>query len=142
MNRIIVLVCLVGLAVSACGPATPEPVTGGEQPVAGEGEGTTTGAPEVEPGLERPVEPIGGEPVPPTEPGQGGVAGADRDADGILDAGDRCPDEPEDRDGFQDEDGCPEPDNDQDGLSDIDDMCPAEPEDMDGQQDLDGCPDR
>jgi outer membrane protein OmpA-like peptidoglycan-associated protein len=29
---------------------------------------------------------------------------------------DKCPDEPEDKDGFEDEDGCPDPDNDKDGI--------------------------
>ena len=33
----------------------------------------------------------------------------DRDADGIVDKHDTCPDEPEDFDGFQDEEGCPDP---------------------------------
>ena len=44
-------------------------------------------------------------------------AGGDRDGDGILDNVDKCPDEPEDKDGFQDEDGCPDPDNDKDGIA-------------------------
>ena len=35
---------------------------------------------------------------------------ADRDHDGIPDAVDLCPDEPEDLDGFEDSDGCPDPD--------------------------------
>jgi OOP family OmpA-OmpF porin len=35
--------------------------------------------------------------------------GADRDLDGIVDAGDRCPDVPEDTDAWEDSDGCPEP---------------------------------
>ncbi|MGF1510230.1 MAG: OmpA family protein [Myxococcota bacterium] len=65
---------------------------------------------------------------------------ADRDHDGILDAEDACPDDPEDRDGFEDEDGCPDPDNDQDGILDVDDACPDEPEDFDGFDDTDGCP--
>jgi outer membrane protein OmpA-like peptidoglycan-associated protein len=65
----------------------------------------------------------------------------DRDGDGILDAVDRCPDEPEDRDGFEDEDGCPDPDNDHDGIPDDADRCPNEPEDFDGFEDSDGCPD-
>jgi len=64
----------------------------------------------------------------------------DRDGDGIKDDVDKCPDEPEDFDGFQDEDGCPDPDNDNDGIPDKDDRCPNEPEDMDGDQDADGCP--
>jgi len=64
----------------------------------------------------------------------------DRDGDGIKDDVDKCPDNPEDFDGFQDEDGCPEPDNDNDGILDKDDRCPNEPEDRDGDQDEDGCP--
>ena len=64
----------------------------------------------------------------------------DRDGDGIKDDVDKCPDEPEDFDGFQDEDGCPDPDNDNDGIPDKDDRCPNEPEDRDGDQDEDGCP--
>lgn len=65
----------------------------------------------------------------------------DRDGDGIIDALDACPDEPEDKDGFEDSDGCPEPDNDGDGIPDVKDQCPNEPEDFDGFQDEDGCPD-
>jgi OmpA-OmpF porin, OOP family len=64
----------------------------------------------------------------------------DRDGDGLKDDVDKCPDEPEDFDGFQDEDGCPDPDNDNDGILDKDDRCPNEPEDRDGDQDEDGCP--
>jgi outer membrane protein OmpA-like peptidoglycan-associated protein len=37
------------------------------------------------------------------------LAEGDRDKDGILDARDRCPSDPEDRDAWEDEDGCPEP---------------------------------
>jgi outer membrane protein OmpA-like peptidoglycan-associated protein len=66
----------------------------------------------------------------------------DRDGDGVPDDVDRCPDAGEDRDGFEDEDGCPDPDNDGDGIRDPDDGCPDEPEDRDGFQDEDGCPDR
>ncbi|HEX4422958.1 MAG TPA: OmpA family protein [Kofleriaceae bacterium] len=65
----------------------------------------------------------------------------DRDGDGIKDDVDKCPDEPEDFDGFQDADGCPDPDNDGDGIKDVDDLCPNEPEDFDGFEDADGCPD-
>jgi len=65
----------------------------------------------------------------------------DRDGDGILDADDECPDDPEDADGFEDGDGCPEFDNDGDGIPDADDSCPDEAEDVDGFEDGDGCPD-
>jgi hypothetical protein len=67
--------------------------------------------------------------------------GRDRDGDGVLDKDDRCPDEPEDRDGFEDEDGCPDPDNDKDGIADTKDRCRDAAEDFDGFQDDDGCPD-
>jgi OOP family OmpA-OmpF porin len=69
------------------------------------------------------------------------AANVDSDGDGIPDAQDKCPKEPEDKDGFQDEDGCPDPDNDGDGIPDATDKCPNEAEDKDGFQDDDGCPD-
>ena len=69
------------------------------------------------------------------------VQDGDRDRDGIPDSRDQCPDDPEDRDGFQDEDGCPDPDNDRDGILDGSDRCPNEPENRNGWQDEDGCPD-
>jgi OOP family OmpA-OmpF porin len=49
--------------------------------------------------------------------------------------------EPEDKDGFQDADGCPDPDNDGDGIPDTADKCPNDPETKNGYQDEDGCPD-
>jgi len=64
----------------------------------------------------------------------------DRDGDGIKDDVDKCPDDPEDFDGFEDEDGCPDPDNDRDGIPDVDDKCPDIPEDKNGVEDEDGCP--
>ncbi len=101
----------------------------------------------------------------------GGCApAADTDGDGIPDNKDRCPFDPEDKDTFQDEDGCPDTDNDKDGIVDeIDkcpdqpgpasnqgcpfydkdgdsipddlDKCPTDPEDKDNFEDQDGCPD-
>lgn len=67
----------------------------------------------------------------------------DSDGDGILDTQDLCPDEPEDMDGREDTDGCPDitGDSDGDGLDDDNDQCPAEAEDKDAFQDQDGCPD-
>ncbi|MCA9541222.1 MAG: OmpA family protein, partial [Myxococcales bacterium] len=64
----------------------------------------------------------------------------DRDGDGLIDDSDLCPDDPEDKDGFEDVDGCPDPDNDQDGVLDTDDKCPLDPEDKDDFEDADGCP--
>jgi len=66
---------------------------------------------------------------------------SDRDGDGIPDDVDKCPDEAEDFDGFEDEDGCPDPDNDHDGINDFADACPNEPETFNGFEDEDGCPD-
>ena len=94
----------------------------------------------------------------------------DSDGDGITDKADACPDNPEDKDGFEDADGCPDPDNDQDtvldpmdecpnqagpadnlgcplgdkdgdGINDQDDKCPLQAEDFDEDRDQDGCPD-
>ena len=65
----------------------------------------------------------------------------DTDGDGIVDRLDKCPTDPEDKDGFEDEDGCPDPDNDKDGVPDVTDKCPNVPEDKDAFEDEDGCPD-
>jgi OOP family OmpA-OmpF porin len=76
-------------------------------------------------------------PKPPPPP----AVDDDPDKDGIRGAADKCPNEPEDKDGFQDADGCPDLDNDNDGIPDAQDKCPNDPEDKDGFQDADGCPD-
>jgi OmpA-OmpF porin, OOP family len=60
----------------------------------------------------------------------------DSDGDGIPDDIDRCPLDPEDFDGFQDEDGCPDPDNDGDGIVDKIDACPNTPGPIENR----GCP--
>ena len=65
-----------------------------------------------------------------------GGAPGDFDHDGIPDRTDKCPNEAEDKDGFEDEDGCPDPDNDKDGLLDGKDKCPNEP----GPAESGGCP--
>ena len=70
-----------------------------------------------------------------------GTPAADRDGDGIPDAKDACPDRPEDKDGFEDDDGCPDIDNDRDLVLDIADKCPNVPETYNGFEDDDGCPD-
>ena len=57
---------------------------------------------------------------------------ADRDGDGILDADDKCIDEP----GVPEYDGCPVPDTDGDGIADPDDDCVDEP----GVEEYNGCP--
>jgi outer membrane protein OmpA-like peptidoglycan-associated protein len=88
----------------------------------------------------------------------GAMATLDDDGDGITNALDKCPKDPEDIDGFEDSDGCPDPDNDKDSICDPwvaaqgkqgmyasqckgVDKCPNVAEDMDGFQDDDGCPD-
>jgi outer membrane protein OmpA-like peptidoglycan-associated protein len=72
----------------------------------------------------------------------GGGSDDDEDGDGVPDERDRCPDEPEDPDGYLDGDGCADRDNDGDGLLDTADRCPDQGEDVDGFQDQDGCPER
>jgi uncharacterized protein (TIGR03382 family) len=66
----------------------------------------------------------------------------DPDGDGILGDADRCASQPEDKDAFQDDDGCPDPDNDADTIVDRDDRCAMEPETLNGFEDSDGCPDQ
>ena len=76
----------------------------------------------------------------PKDPGpketQGCPVVKDSDGDGIPDDIDRCPLDVEDKDGFQDEDGCPDPDNDGDGIVDRLDACPNEPGPLENR----GCP--
>jgi OmpA-OmpF porin, OOP family len=76
----------------------------------------------------------------PDQPGpkenQGCPIAKDSDGDGIPDDIDRCPLDPEDFDGFQDEDGCPDPDNDGDGIVDKVDACPNTPGPIENR----GCP--
>jgi hypothetical protein len=64
---------------------------------------------------------------------------ADSDRDGFADDEDKCPTYAEDRDSFEDGDGCPEMDNDGDGVPDAIDSCPAIP--GKGGDDGNGCPD-
>jgi outer membrane protein OmpA-like peptidoglycan-associated protein len=61
----------------------------------------------------------------------------DTDSDGLDDQHDKCPTEAEDKDGFQDADGCPDPDNDGDGVLDAKDACPG----VAGPVENFGCPD-
>ena len=66
----------------------------------------------------------------------------DADGDGLTDDVDKCVNEPEDKNGFEDEDGCPDAtrDTDKDGIFDLADKCVNEAEDKDGVEDEDGCP--
>jgi OOP family OmpA-OmpF porin len=73
--------------------------------------------------------------IPPPPPDE------DPDKDGISGTADQCPNDPEDADGFQDDDGCPDGDNDGDGIADGSDQCPGDAEDVDSFKDEDGCPD-
>lgn len=70
------------------------------------------------------------------------VSVSDRDHDGILDKDDLCPEHSEDKDLFEDQDGCPDLDNDKDRIPDRLDKCPNQPENYNGVDDEDGCPDR
>lgn len=73
--------------------------------------------------------------------GYGPVEDRDPDGDKIYGEDDDCPLDAEDFDGWQDDDGCPDPDNDKDGFLDEDDDCPNKPETFNGFADQDGCPD-
>jgi len=77
------------------------------------------------------------------DPEQRGCPDRDPDKDGVAADADKCPAEPEDVDGFEDDDGCPDRDNDGDGYDDASDACPdaAGVSYPDRAQD-DGCPDK
>jgi uncharacterized repeat protein (TIGR01451 family) len=94
----------------------------------------------------------------PVEKKAAPVVDPDTDGDGLKDSVDKCPTEPEDKDGFEDGDGCADADNDRDGILDpwvakegkVDaykalgygsDRCADDPEDQDYVDDEDGCPD-
>jgi len=64
----------------------------------------------------------------------------DKDGDGIPDDEDQCPDLAEDRDGFEDADGCPDADNDDDGIIDAEDACPNVPGVRSPDRRKNGCP--
>lgn len=59
------------------------------------------------------------------EPQQLVLQRPDHDRDGIENQWDRCPDLPEDEDGYRDADGCPDGDNDGDGVADAKDPTPG-----------------
>jgi outer membrane protein OmpA-like peptidoglycan-associated protein len=65
----------------------------------------------------------------------------DVDEDGVADMKDDAPWLPEDKDGFEDEDGAPDLDNDQDGVLDPDDLKPLDAETRNQWHDFDGAPD-
>lgn len=101
-----------------------------------------------------PPEPVAAVDDDPCAEGRCAPVVPDSDGDGLLDPSDRCPQQPEDRDGVQDDDGCPELDGDGDGVADDEDDCPAQagtvqergcaPSDRDGDgiaDRLDTCPD-
>lgn len=65
----------------------------------------------------------------------------DTDGDGIADMVDAAPMAAEDMDGFEDDDGAPDPDNDNDGIPDSVDVRPMDPETRNQWHDYDGAPD-
>jgi hypothetical protein len=80
-------------------------------------------------------------PVPAAPPRSEPKPPLDSDGDGIPDYRDKAPQAAEDKDGFMDSDGVPDPDNDADGVPDVIDGAPNDSEDHDGFQDADGVPD-
>jgi nitrous oxidase accessory protein NosD len=93
-------------------------------------------------GYDSPLDDLGkdGAPVGLINEKQLAAIAVDSDGDGVEDRNDMCPDKAEDRDGYEDRDGCPDFDNDFDGIYDRLDKCPNEAEDFDGYADSDGCP--
>ncbi|MBI5515100.1 MAG: hypothetical protein HY909_15090 [Deltaproteobacteria bacterium] len=89
--------------------------------------------------------PLGQSPLVPAWRALVGISyaprGNDSDHDGVVDAEDRCLAVAEDRDEYEDDDGCPDPDNDGDTVPDATDRCRDQPEDADNFEDDDGCPD-
>ena len=85
--------------------------------------------------------------APADEPMQHGTMLVDSDGDGLTDDVDSCPQKPENINGVEDSDGCPEEaiansgDRDGDGMLDENDSCPDDSEDLDNFEDMDGCPD-
>ncbi|MFO0713709.1 MAG: AgmX/PglI C-terminal domain-containing protein [Sandaracinus sp.] len=65
----------------------------------------------------------------------------DRDADGVLDERDLCPEIPEGPAQLFPGDGCPDADTDGDRIVDDYDVCPDIAETVNGFEDADGCPD-
>ncbi|MGE5181823.1 MAG: thrombospondin type 3 repeat-containing protein [Acidobacteriota bacterium] len=94
------------------------------------------------PGMYKPIKAEAACPEGTAPDGISGCADAtgDRDHDGIPDKEDKCPDQPEDHDGFEDDDGCPDLDNDKDGIPDLQDRCPNDAEDGKEPYPKDGCP--
>jgi OOP family OmpA-OmpF porin len=80
--------------------------------------------------------------VPTDDPKTNGCppVSMDRDKDGVADDADKCPDQPEDTDGFEDADGCPDPDNDGDGITDKVDACPNTKGEPSSDPKKNGCP--
>jgi hypothetical protein len=66
----------------------------------------------------------------------------DQDGDGVPDTIDECVHLPEDKDGFQDGDGCADDDNDGDLIVDEDDLCPQVAAEPGKDDDEDGCTDK
>jgi outer membrane protein OmpA-like peptidoglycan-associated protein len=122
MNRAVLV--LASFCLAACGAGARD--SGPEEPAA-----AAASLEAAQPGEDDPGE----DPPPASE------VPTDPDGDAITDPDDACPEEPEDMDGFEDADGCPEPDNDGDAIPDDDDQCPNEPETYNGTDDADGCPD-
>jgi hypothetical protein len=64
----------------------------------------------------------------------------DKDNDGVPDDVDQCEELAEDRDGIDDDDGCPEDDADDDGIQDQVDACPKVKGEPDPDPRKNGCP--
>ncbi|MFO0612913.1 MAG: thrombospondin type 3 repeat-containing protein [Polyangiaceae bacterium] len=127
------------LGSAGCAPAAPRDSSIVEIPSA---HPSSTPVPSTRPAMGMPTTTASAV-APPVE-----LRSRDADRDGIPDDVDLCPTQPEDLNGREDQDGCPDPlpqgrhgDVDGDGIADASDACPDVREDPDGFQDADGCPD-
>ena len=125
------------------GLITPAPSSGAAGATGGGASAGATAGPAVSGGAVATVSaaPTTPPPPPPAARVEAPPANPDTDRDGVLYPQDLCPKEVEDRDGFRDDDGCPDPDNDGDGVADGNDRCVGDAETINGYTDSDGCPD-
>jgi hypothetical protein len=110
-------------------------------PEDGQGKKPHDGCPDYEGEETSDITPSTTEPTPLPTPDVAPVASSDADGDGIPDEADKCPNDRETVNGYEDDDGCPELDKDNDTFLDAVDSCPDKPETFNGVNDEDGCPD-
>lgn len=120
LRKLWVALAIAGPAVvGSCKPATPPPAA----PIVNPAQPVTTRTAGSDPGILDPAASTDwAEPTAELAPQRL----PDEDGDGVTDERDQCPSGPEDKDGRDDGDGCPDPDDDKDGVPDEIDQCPGD----------------